>query len=1048
MTFGVLGLAFARLRRLWALHFALWLGLVAAIGFAGAAAAVQATAADAELQSFLRGLGSKADVTVNETNKNDHFLLLHPNPPVGYRAFQAVVAERASSLTGGLLTVRGRWALSGQHYFGTINGRPYTEVSVPAAVLAAYEGIDSHMAVVGEQQPPAQDAAVPIAITETTATAMGITLGDLLCMGDLQPPLCLRVSTLWRPHDPQDPFLVRQLVTDGDLFVSIDRLYSALAAYPKEPIAAHALLDVNLAVAHGFTANEALDRVDSFMTGVSALSDSIFGQTDLAVSLRSFVERASTTQFAIQLMATQVLGLALLFVAFASGHVLGQQAQLFAAWRGRGWSSRRVFAVLITEAALMTLLAFPLGLAIAYAAAALVSGVVFRSLPYGLRLTAFGVPIGIALVVILAVLTVQAIRASRRELLDVRRLVSRPETRPWWQWRYVDLGLALLGVLMLPQLEAIGRGGLSSATDPLTAILPVVALILLTVAALRFLPLLAQLAGRAGRGLAFSMASAQFGRQPGAHGGAALVLSVGIALGVFAAISTTTESRNAADRAAYRAGSDILVSSNDQRPAFGQLTAQLTGLRGKSIVYRSSGDLGASSGPSFDLLGVDPYSMKDVAWSRVGLNATPLTDHLEHLAQLDQSGIVLSGQPKALTLWVYTTGGLNLQLAADVTDTNGQPCVCRFGAQGQAGWTQVTAPVGFAQQPTYPLRLRGLTIGGHAANDGTIAISDLRADNAEVESFSQPTGWTATDPTSGTRNVSVLSGKAVLREGATTVAFTLAPSEGDFVLRPPVNDNAIPATASTATLAAFNLIQNLPFSAYINGYELHFVIVGIADRFPTLYQEQGPWMVVALDPLLAALNQSGRQAVWPNQAWFRVDPAADPGDLALAGRAVHGADVPDRRQLVAAAAGDPLWLGLESNLVIGALTALALGVAAFAFHFLVLARGRLKEYAVLEGSGLPRALIWRSLLVEQLIVLCFSLATGFVLALLLSFALLPSLRLGNGLFDTVPSTVVTVDVALVAALLAFVALAAILTGRLAGRAGSAYRLMDELRSLG
>jgi hypothetical protein len=329
-----------------------------------------------------------------------------------------------------------------------------------------------------------------------------------------------------------------------------------------------------------------------------------------------------------------------------------------------------------------------------------------------------------------------------------------------------------------------------------------------------------------------------------------------------------------------------------------------------------------------------------------------------------------------------------------------------------------------------------------------MAISDLRADGDQVESFNRPIGWTATDPQGGSRSVGLSASTIVPRAGVRTVAFTLARSEGDFVMRPPVNSDAIPAVTSAATLAAFNLSQNVPFTAYVNGSDFSFVVVGMADRFPTLYQEQGPWIVAARDPLLAGLNQPGQPAAWPNEAWYAVDPTADRADLAVAERDVRGASALDRRELVATASRDPLWLGLQSNLLIGVLTALALGIAAFALHFLVVAGGRLKEYAVLEGSGLPRALIWRSLFAEQLIVLVFSLVTGFVLALLLSFAVLPAIRLGTGLFDTVPVTVVTVDIPLVAAVLAIVALAAAVSGRLAGRAGGAYRLMDELRSLG
>jgi hypothetical protein len=418
------------------------------------------------------------------------------------------------------------------------------------------------------------------------------------------------------------------------------------------------------------------------------------------------------------------------------------------------------------------------------------------------------------------------------------------------------------------------------------------------------------------------------------------------------------------------------------------------------------------------------------------------------LALEDRSGILLSGHPKALTLWVYSTGALGLDLAANVTDASGQPCDCRFGALGGAGWTQVSAPVRFAQHVVDPLRFRGLSFGGKAQGDGMVAISDLQVDGAELESFSKSSGWSATDPNGGSRDLPVLSSGRIPRKGASTVAFTLANGDGDFILRPPARETAIPALASDATIAAFSLIQNAPYTAYVSGYPVQLMIVGVANNFPTLYQSQSPWLVTDLEPFLSYLDQVNPYATWPNQAWYSVDPAADRYDLGVAARSLPAANILDRRDLEAATVSDPVWLGLESNLFIGAITALALGITAFALHFLVVARGRLKEFAVLEGSGFPRALIWRSLLVEQVIVLLHSLFVGVVLGLLLAFVMLPSLRLGNALFDTVPSTVVTIEVPLMAALLSAVALAALITGRLGGRVGGRYRLMDELRSLG
>jgi hypothetical protein len=1043
-TLNLWRLSLSRIRRLWALQLALWIGLVAAFGFAGATALIQATAAGFELQSFLTGLGANNEVLVSEWDKNDPSLLPTPNPALGYRAFQGVVADRAKNVSGGLLTVRGTWASSSQHYFATINGEPYSHTDAPSAVFAAYEGIDTHVAVVASEQPPTGDAAVPIALTETSASAIGAKLGDLLCLGDLQPKLCVRVVSLWRPSNSNDPFLSHQFVVDGDMFLSIDRFYKTLSAYPKETITAYARLDVDLTVAQRYTPAAALDRLNAFGVELSVISHSIAEQDELVGHLHTFVEQSSAAQFTTQLIPIQVLGMALLYVAFACGHVLNQQRESFAVWRVRGWSSTRAFAALMIESALMTLIAMPAGLLIAFTLANLVSRAEYNAFLPDLRLTDLILSVGIALVAILAVLIVQILRASRLELLDVRRQLSRPGPRPWWQWRYLDLGLGLLSIPILLQLRIVA-GSNPPASDPLSISLPILVLVLLGVAALRLLPPLARVSASVGRGLATSMAASQFARQP-AHAGAALMLVVSSALGVFIAIFAATEVSNSADRAAYRVGSDILISSTVQRPNFTELAPQLHGLRFQSLAYRSPADLGTTGGPTLDLLALEPYSMKNAAWSRSGLNSTALPELLHQLVVKDQGGILINGHPNTLTLWVYTAGGRGLNLIASITDSNGQPCDCPFGALGGSSWTHVSAPIRFTQPAAYPLRFRGLKLLGEARGDGIVAISDLRADGAELESFGTTTGWGETDPLS--HNSSLLSSELVPRDGLSTVEFSLAPASGQYILSPSAHDDPIPALTSSATMAALNLVENAPYIAYINGYPFQFTIVGVADNFPTLYQSQGPWLVAALVPLVVELSQASPNAVWPNQAWYAVDPAADAYDLAVAQRSFPEANILDRRQLAAAALSNPVWLGVESNLLIGAIAAFALGIAAFALHFLVVTQGRLKEYAILEATGLPRALIWRSLLFEQLIVLGFALATAVVLGLLLAFVLLPSLQFGNGQFDGVPSTVVTIDFPLVVAVLGSVALIALLIGRIGARIGSRYRLMDELRSLG
>ena len=75
-------------------------------------------------------------------------------------------------------------------------------------------------------------------------------------------------------------------------------------------------------------------------------------------------------------------------------------------------------------------------------------------------------------------------------------------------------------------------------------------------------------------------------------------------------------------------------------------------------------------------------------------------------------------------------------------------------------------------------------------------------------------------------------------------------------------------------------------------------------------------------------------------------------------------------------------------------------------------------------------------------------AAGAMTGLGLAWALIPALQLGGDLTSLVPATPLTVDPLAAGAAIAAVALVALAAGRLANRAGSRFRLMDELRLIG
>src|SRR5207248_2660893 len=78
-------------------------------------------------------------------------------------------------------------------------------------------------------------------------------------------------------------------------------------------------------------------------------------------------------------------------------------------------------------------------------------------------------------------------------------------------------------------------------------------------------------------------------------------------------------------------------------------------------------------------------------------------------------------------------------------------------------------------------------------------------------------------------------------------------------------------------------------------------------------------------------------------------------------------------------------------------------------HFLVATRERHSDYAILQANGLPPGLVQRSLAAEQGVLLLYSVIVGAALALLMAWAILPSVQVSPNLEDLVPPTRVHLD---------------------------------------
>ncbi|HEX6348595.1 MAG TPA: ABC transporter permease [Candidatus Dormibacteraeota bacterium] len=1063
MGLSTLRLAVVRLRHQWPLAAAQGLGLLAAVTLAVTVPLVQSIASEAGLHSVVERLGSKGFVTIEQFNVAS---------PEQYNGFQRDAAKRVRAQLGDQLTPTARYAEGPRQPAYMLNGAHWTIDDGPQPDIATWEQLESHVALVAGSPAPdsiAADGTYNFTVSADAARDYTWKAGDVVCFN--QPPSpnfrmdwCGRLTGTWAPRDAHDPYWSGTV--PGHSLMLGRTSYFALIAYLSRQRSAGSTASQAWAPALGHLRAPQIaafaNQVNQLRGVFAVQRDGLFS-TGIDTGVKDFRDRYDVASFTIQMVAAALLAIALYSVAFVAGHFLSAQAPTLAVLRGRGWSRRRVWSLLLIQFGLLAIAAIPLGLAAAWLLSRWLGNLVFGGATPNLDASdllaqaPFGLLLAAALAAILGGL---ALLASRRSVLAVRRGRSRQAERPWWQWRNLDLVGAVVAVPMLAEVQLQGSGAVRAASadssgDALNVVLPALALALLAVAALRLLPLAGWGVRHLSRGLPGALATWQLERQPVQHARLAVLMSFAVAVGLFSSIYAATDRANSADRAAYRSGADVrvlLTGFNTTPPDIEGAVDGLSGVAGSSMAFRGEGSPGRSN-LNATVLAIDPGTFRQVAWSRRDLAAEPIDQLEQKLVDQDPDGVRLAGEPAQISMWVWSSG-LGGELGVDLTDATGLPCVCSFGSLNFTGERVLTAPVSFTSPPRYPLRLRGFRV--HTTNDGphdgALAVGDLRGlardgTSTVIESFEARDGWWQESQGPISDTFDLIPDLTHPLAGKPTATLPAHLFRGTLVFRPAPSQQALPALVSSQTLQALGVGLGQAFPMHVDTVVVFVLAVGVVDYFPTLYPGRDNFLILPRDSLLERLGHEHYSLAWPNEAWlkFKSDPAPAVKQLRGTGDLV---DLEARGSLLADALGDPLRKALQSTLTIGFAAALAMAVVGFGLHFLVAARERHADYAILRANGMPAQLVQRSLGAEQAVLLLYSIIVGAALALLLAWAILPSVQVSPDLEDLVPPTQVHIDPLAAGLVLAAVLVVAFAAGQLASRLGGRFHLLDELRLLG
>jgi putative ABC transport system permease protein len=333
-------------------------------------------------------------------------------------------------------------------------------------------------------QPMPRGSTPEALITQEMVQQQNAHLGDLLVAGlsASGDQVAVRVVGIWAPRQPDDPFwngrsFSAAISTTQTVYPVLLDQNTSLATFAPALVPAVTQHWIAYTAPARITTDNAADvatnvaRLRAHLNGdVQPLTrDQVDAQTALDQLIGEFQQQVVLLGLPLDVVAAQVIGLALLFVAAMAGLLTSGQASAVAMLKGRGASGVQLLGGFAVQGLALAAIAVAVSPWLASAltlvrwlvpagtlSAAGVNVAQLRPLANGWQVA--GLTVGGALLALGALLLgVQG--AARRDMLALRREQGRATRPPLWRRYYLDVGLALLcalGYLELDQLGSLG----------------------------------------------------------------------------------------------------------------------------------------------------------------------------------------------------------------------------------------------------------------------------------------------------------------------------------------------------------------------------------------------------------------------------------------------------------------------------------------------------------------------------------------------------------------------------------------------------------------
>jgi len=555
--------------------------------------------------------------------------------------------------------------------------------------LRFYEDIENHVEIVSggfPSSPIYSDSVVKGVISESLAKDYNLEAGDKLPMSyqasETEASFYIEITGIIRPA------ISRERYWFGEFNPLLPRSDNRWAAQHNLIIPQEAFFDVTTELYpesrselnwHLLTSIESIRpedgpiiraNLDILKTDLSELDQKYHLETNLDELLAGFLAQAEVVRAPLYLLVVEVLFLALYYVTMIAALSVKQVESEFATLISRGASSSQIFKIQFSEAALIGIVAFISGPLLA---TLLVKGIArfgpladvsqsswITRLPQAAWVAA---AIG-SLACILSLLS--PLRQSlERSVVIHQRSAGRSERNPWWHRYYVDVFLALIGLVLLWRLYLYGGvvvgSGTQSRVDWLLLLSPLILLIGAATILLRVFPVLLRGLSKLisnGRGISAALALWHTSRNPNHVARLVLLLTLAMALGILSTGLNATLDLSAYERALYAAGSDLRLVFD--RPQKLTTISDTPTVENVSAVWRGDGIVNVRtyrSFPTFDMIAIEPVAFSQVTRYRRDYADSPMGEALGQLLTDSDNNLVssipLPGQPSEFGVWVY-----------------------------------------------------------------------------------------------------------------------------------------------------------------------------------------------------------------------------------------------------------------------------------------------------------------------------------------------------------------------------------------------------------